>query len=144
MKPRFLVAGPPCGGKTTYVSHLARPGETVLDFDDLIEGLGGKRYLADAAMVQQANSLWKDRLFDSDWVIWTAPRRQDRGRFRSQFGTGVIVVLASEAVCLERAAAERPSRWQQLVRDWFRLWEPSRSGQETIVRTDLDVAKREK
>jgi len=140
-RPRFLVAGPPCGGKTTYVRDIARPGETILDFDDITEVLGGERYGADFDTIKKAHSLWGNRLLDSDWVIWCAPRRTDRGRFRSQFSVGVIVVLAAESVCLERAAAERPPSWQRAIREWFALWEPSRSGRELIVRTDAPIGE---
>ena len=31
----ILVAGPPCGGKSTYATEHAAPGDLVLDFDDM-------------------------------------------------------------------------------------------------------------
>ena len=129
-----LVAGPPCGGKTTFVKVRALPHESVLDFDDIVERLTGDRYAEQAPKVlAEARRQWKAALPAADWVVWTAPRRVDRGRFRSQFNAQVYVVMAPLGVCLERAKRERPPPWEDLIRRWFADWEPSRSGQETIV-----------
>jgi hypothetical protein len=132
-----LVAGPPCGGKTTFVADRARRGERVVDFDDIVEGLGGARYQADPAMAAAAGRIWVASL-PADWVVWCAPRRRDRGRFREQHQAQVVVVMASLEECLRRADADRPPPWQAAIRAWFAAWEPSRSGREFIVRTDLD------
>ena len=132
----ILVAGPPCGGKTQYVRDHRQVHENVLDYDDIVESLGKPRYEAGPAIAAQARRIWGDSLPMADWVIWTAPRRGDRGRFRSQFGAHVIVVMASMETCLARAEALRPPRWQQAIREWFAAWEPSRSGREVIIRTE--------
>jgi predicted kinase len=132
----ILVAGPPCGGKTHYVAEHRSPNENVLDFDDIVEDLGKPRYEAGPDIIRQARVIWTASLPRADWVIWTAPTRQERGRFRSQFGARVIVVMASMQVCLERAETERPSTWQKHIREWFSAWAPSTSGMEVIVRTD--------
>jgi hypothetical protein len=130
----ILVAGPPCGGKTTYVAEHAAPGQSVVDFDAIVEGLGGVRYQATPEIAVQAQRIWTASL-PAPWVIWCAPRRRDRGRFRSQYQAQVIVVMASLAECLKRAE-DRPPIWQEHIRAWFAAWEPSRGGNELIVRSD--------
>ena len=130
-----LVAGPPCGGKTTYVRTHAESGERIVDFDDIIEGLGFERYSASPLVIEQARLIWMGAIPGADWVIWTAPQRRQRGRLRSMHQADVIVVMAPMDVCLERARAERPTSWQQGIRSWFAEWEPSRSGRESIVWT---------
>lgn len=132
----FLVAGPPCGGKTTYVEQHRRPGQVVLDFDDLIEELGGVRYEAPSPLVRQAHDLWMARVGRADWVIHLAPTRVQRGRLRSMLQAEVVVVMATMQVCLDRASASRPPTWERQIRRWFMDFEPSRSGKETIVHTD--------
>lgn len=131
----ILVAGPPCGGKTTYVSENAGPTDVVLDFDDIIERITGDRYSRDTNAISQARTEWADRIPTADWVIWTAPHRAQRGRFRSQWSASVIVVTASLDECLRRATDARPPSWQAMVRRWFSDWEPSRSGREQIIDT---------
>lgn len=131
----ILVAGPSCGGKTTFVRQRARKGDAVLDFGDLLEELGDFRYAASAETKEKARLLWRERLPFADWVIWSAARRSDRGRFRSQYDARVYVVLAPLPVLLERAARERPAGWDRVVLDWWAEYEPSSSGQEETVWT---------
>ena len=132
----ILIAGPSCGGKSTYVQQHANPTDVVLDFDDIVEQLTGTRYTRTPHILKQAQAEWTRRLPLSDWVIWTAPRRTQRGRFRSQWNANIIVVKASLDTCLTRAAQHRPLEWQTLIRHWFRDWEPSKSGREQIINTD--------
>jgi predicted kinase len=126
---KTLVSGPPCGGKTTFARSRS---DSVLDYDDLVEELGGDRY----GKSPEAYAAWLARLPLHEWVVWTAPRRKDRGRFRSQWNARVVVVLASLEVCHSRAEKERPPAWHALIDEWFAAFEPSTSGRELIVRTD--------
>jgi predicted kinase len=131
----ILVAGPSCGGKTTFVRQRAMPEDAVLDFGDILEELGDFRYAASPETKAKARLLWTERLPFSDWVIWSAARREDRGRFRAQFEAQVYVVLAPLFICLDRARQERPPGWEAVVTEWFGAFEPSRSGQEEMVWT---------
>ncbi|MEE3066584.1 MAG: AAA family ATPase [Actinomycetota bacterium] len=132
----ILVGGPPCGGKSTYVQQHARPTDVILDFDDIVERItGGDRYSRDPNVLAQARTDWTLRIPLSDWVIWTAPRRAQRGRFRTQHGATVIVVTANVNQCLRRAIEHRPPAWQNMIHRWFTEWEPSRSGREQIIDT---------
>ncbi len=126
----ILVAGPPCAGKTTYVRDRAAPGERIVDYDDIIEELGGQRY---GAPSPKAKGIWLERVPTAHWLIWTAPLRWQRGMIRERYGAEVRVLLPTQAECLIRAAAERPPHWQDWVRAWYAAWEPSRSGREVIV-----------
>lgn len=134
--PSVLVAGPPCGGKTTWAKQNAPVGTRILDYDDIVESLGYPRYGAMAEGLRTAAALWERALPDADWVIWTAPKRGQRGRFERQHSCRVVVVMASETECLRRARENRPSTWADAIRCWFAQWEPSRRGLEVIVRTD--------
>lgn len=136
---KVLVAGPSCGGKTTYVRDHAEPGQQVLDFGDILEELGQPRY-EPGIRLGQAQRLWVERLPSATWVVWTAPARGDRGRFRSQFGAQVIVVMASMEVCLARAKTQRPPHAAHAIKEWFRRWEPSTGERELIIRTDPQLS----
>ena len=144
MSQKVLVAGPPCGGKSSFARQYAPKGASILDFDDLRTELGYDRYSSGQEGMKQAYELWLERLPVSDWVVWSAPRRQDRGRFRSEYGARSVVVLASLGECLRRAALERPAMWQGRIRSWFALYEPSTSSQEIVVRSDSWTAREER
>lgn len=132
----ILVAGPPCGGKTTYVREHAAHGELILDFDDIVEHFsGGTRYTREPNVIEAARIEWSRRLPSADWAIWTAPRRRQRGKFQGQYGATIIIVLASLDECLKRADQFRPPGWRDSVYEWFSQWEPSQSGRETIIDT---------
>ena len=133
----ILVAGPPCGGKTTYVKQHARPTDRVVDWDDIIEELGGTRYQPTPEIEAQAHHLWRQRLPSADYMIWRCPNRVTRGRFRARYNARVVVVMASMRVCLDRAKAQRPPIWQANVRQWFAEWQPSSSGREVIIDTGV-------
>lgn len=44
-----IVTGPPCAGKTTYVSEHAQPGDIIIDFDALAQALGSPPHHYSAA-----------------------------------------------------------------------------------------------
>lgn len=115
----ILVAGPPCGGKTTYVTENAVKGDRILDFDDIVESITGDRYARSPEIIEQARAEWRRQLPDADWVIFAAPRRHQRASFRKEFGAEVIIVAAGMPECLRRAEATRPPVWQHLIRQWF-------------------------
>lgn len=133
---RTLVAGPPCGGKTTYVTEHAQHGEQIVDFDDMLRIKGYGYGEAPSHVVSQVYQDWLRMQQVAPWVIWNAPKRWQRGQFRRNGGRS-IVVMASEAECLARAEAERPPAWQGYIRGWFRAYEPSRSHGDLIVWTGV-------
>jgi len=135
---RTLVAGPPCGGKSTYVRDHISAGQSVVDFDEIVEELGFERYRAPQEAQAKAYALWLQRCETADWLVWTAPKRWQRGRFRGKGGRSVVV-LASAEECLARAAESRPPEWESLIRGWFRAYEPSRSGGDEVVWTGTGV-----
>lgn len=106
-----LVAGPPCAGKTTYVTERAQPGDLVLDQD----ALGATEYNRQLERVATMDS-------GAAWVIRCAPgptRREDLARrIRA---TDTVLLLPPLEVLLTRAI-HRPNRRRQIqaVRKWFR------------------------
>ena len=49
-----IVTGPPCSGKTTYVSEHHEPGDVIIDFDAMAEALGGDQHARDYTPAQVA------------------------------------------------------------------------------------------
>jgi predicted kinase len=130
-----LVAGPPCGGKNTYVLSQAGPADLVVDFDALAVALQPKgsthgHVEAHKQFVFEARDAVLERLrlgghgVRAAWVIASAPKKVDRERYRRRYGARVVVVSSPEEVCLRRAMGERPGDWYGYVRDWFAAYEP--------------------
>ena len=145
-----LVTGPPCSGKNYYVEVHAQPEDVVVDFDAFSQEHRGIRYDRSPEAIQHGKRRWldaldgiKDRTEGTAWVIWAAPTRTQRGRFRSQYGAEVVVIRPPIDVCLERVRKERPAGFEAWVHDWYRDWEPSHSGQEVVITTTHTTSERE-
>jgi len=130
-----LIAGPPCGGKSTYLAGHAQPGDLIVDYDALAVAL----HLGVASHDQgtllkpficEARDAVLDRLMLGNhgirhaWVLHTGSTRRERDLYRKRYGADVVMVLSPEDVCLRRAMAQRPDAWPSYIRRWFGAYEP--------------------
>jgi 5-methylcytosine-specific restriction endonuclease McrA len=111
MRQVILVAGPPCAGKTSYVQANARPGDHVLDQDQL-----GARAMADALRAVATMTT------GTAWVIRCSPGPTRRAAFARQLGATDVVLLLPDRATLDGRAAHRPGARQHLaaVAQWLR------------------------
>lgn len=106
----YLVAGPPCAGKSTYVRQRAKPGDLVLDQDVI----GARAMVAGLRQVAAMTS-------GTAWVIRCAPGPTRRAELAAQLRAEVVLLRPDDAVLFARAAARaNPRRAIQAVRDWIR------------------------
>lgn len=105
-----LVTGPPCAGKTTYVSQRAQPGDIVLDQD----AIGAAAMRAGLARVATMTT-------GTAWVIRCCPGPSRRQALAQQIrATDVVLLRPDDAELLARAARRPdPRRHIQAVRDWI-------------------------
>jgi Uncharacterized protein conserved in bacteria len=110
MRRVILVAGPPCSGKTTYVTQRAKPGDLVLD-QDAIGAAAMRQGLAKVAAMTDGTA----------WVIRCSPGPRRREEFARQIRAEVVLLTAPEPELIARAAHRpNPRRHIQAVRDWLR------------------------
>lgn len=119
-----LVTGPPCSGKSTYVSDRALPGHVVIDFDRIAQAMGSPdthdhpanlRSVVLATMDAALARAMRDPGCPVVWLVKCNPTTQDRAR-----ATRVVSLAATPAGCHDRARqAGRPDRWHQLIDQWF-------------------------
>ena len=111
MRQVFLVAGPPCAGKSTYVASHARPGDLVLDQD----ALGRTRY---DQLIRRVATMTDG----TAWVIRSAPGQRARDAFARRVGaTDTVLLLASRAELNARAALRADARRARAaIGSWFR------------------------
>jgi predicted kinase len=130
-----LVAGPPCGGKNTYIRERAGLSDLVVDYDALavalqVSGVSHGHVDAHKPLVCEARDAVLERLrlgghgIRQAWLIASAPKRKDRQRYRQRYGAQVVVVVSPEDVCLRRGMGQRPREWFGYVQNWFRDYEP--------------------
>lgn len=116
--PVFVIAGPPASGKTTYAHARAREGDTVIDVDDIAEGISGQRWTTDIAVVRRS-------LDERDWLlsklhtkqtgrvylIVTAPSSDERKGWLKAIGmrARLLVIQTAASECIRRIKAD-PAR----------------------------------
>lgn len=126
-----LVAGPPCSGKNVYVAEHRGPHDLVVDLDALRLALGadglhpddGADWLPFACAARDAvmTRLYQPHRMAHVWIIACAPTLRQRQDVMP--GCAIVVLDTAAEVCHERATAERPALWHQLIDDWFRDFE---------------------
>jgi predicted kinase len=114
----IIVTGPPCSGKTTYVTARRQPGDIVIDFDDIARALGSPgahdhpRHIIEVtaaawdAAVTRALSLHPGHRV---WIIDTAPSPARRRRY-ALAGARHIPIKTSPAEIAERFTMRRRSK----------------------------------
>lgn len=133
----YLVIGPPCGGKTTWVRDHAKQGDIVIDYDRLANALtaegefthGLKRpvatvaYQAREAAIREALRHGRDH---EVFIIHTLPRPQLMARYKAA-GAQVITCDPGRAVAEDRCRRLRPESSMEGVRRWYagRRMEPA-------------------
>ena len=118
-----LVAGPPGSGKTTYVQTHREPSDVVVDYDLIAEAFGEPAHAeqSPAAMVARGavlTAIRKGRLpVGRVWVVSANPNAE----LLFPAHRTVLVDPGRDEVMDRCRKAGRPSRWFQLVDDWYRL-----------------------
>ena len=124
----YVITGPPCGGKTTWVRDRAKPGDIVIDLDRIALSLTAEetapyeyprhiRLLAIACRKSIIGLAMSARTCDV-YLIHSKPS----GKQKSQYvKAGATFVHRSAPVeeLLRRATAERPDWYLPLIWSWF-------------------------
>lgn len=124
-----VIIGPPCAGKSTYITENAEPGDTIVDFDKLATAFGSTghhdtplsmRRVVQAARHAAIHQILMGRV-ENAWVIDTDPTRMMQAQYR-RAGANIIRIDPGMDVCLERAAEDnRPDWTAEQIRRWYRL-----------------------
>lgn len=125
----FVVTGPPAGGKTTWMSEHAKPGDITIDYDALAHTLtprGAEPYdppthivdvaqtARNAAIHVALNKVWHCDVY----IIDSRPTHQARQLYE-QFGATFINIDPGYDVCATRAQTQRPPRIRQVIANWY-------------------------
>ena len=125
-----IVTGPPCAGKTTYVSEHAQPGDIIIDFDAMAAAFGapGRQHEYSAAMrdiTQYARGAaikmaigWHRR----GARVWITECEPPPARWQqyAQAGARHVPLAAGPAEIHRRIDAGRPASYHAIADDMLR------------------------
>lgn len=125
----FVVTGPPCAGKTTWVREHARPGDITVDYDEFVAALtprGPEPYDAPMHIVDVAQTARRaaihvalNKLWHCDvYLIDSQPRPEAYERYQ-RLGAHFVPIDPGYETCIARAQAERCPRVQAAVERWY-------------------------
>lgn len=138
-----VVTGPPCSGKSTYVTNHARPGDVVIDYDVLAQALGApSRYERDEHVRRVTGAARRAAIqaaveeHHRGATVWVVDSRPTAYRLRTyqQAGATLVPLDAPRDELHRRADAERPPLWHQLIDEWDAGPRPPRARQTTTER----------
>lgn len=122
----YVIIGPPCAGKTTYIQEHKSDGDLVVDYDAIVLALGGKDHEADGLMRDTAVAIREKAVemalnapqYES-WIIHSRPNDETLKRYYDA-GCEVITLDPGIDVCLERAKQDgRPQSSIDGIRSWY-------------------------
>ena len=124
----YVVTGPPCGGKSTWVTERARAGDLVIDLDAIASALtpGGDGHTHPRHVLrcaQRARSVVIDEALKHSarvdvYVIHMLPSAQVMARYE-QHGAHVVTLDPGRAVVEARVREQRPPGTLAVVARWY-------------------------
>lgn len=129
----YVVAGPPCSGKTSLARQRAGPGDAVLDFDAIAVELGSPHPWHHPGHIRRrADMLMRQRLArlpgyqGNAYVIRCAANPRLRAYLARTLGATVWVLDPGRDECIRRARQDRrPLGTEAAIRRWYERFEPS-------------------
>ena len=128
-KQVYLVYGPPCAGKSTWVRETAGPEDIVLDMDNIWQMISiNDRYVKPGRLKSNVFSI-RDCILDmirmraGNWknayIIGGYPLAMDRTRLEQTMGCECILIYETKETCLARAEACGRVGWKEYIEQWF-------------------------
>ena len=130
-----LVAGPPCGGKSTLVGQFTQPGDRILCVDTFAREAGSPddhnhagrhyragedRFWAEAAQLRRLRGV-------RAWIIRCAPAAEDRRELARVAGVTKTIVVVPPYEVARRRAVHRdrpPDATLRAIDSWYRRYTP--------------------
>ncbi len=125
---RYIVAGAPCSGKSTFVRFNARAGDLIYDYDTLHAALSGFGAHQHDPNIRPYVLAARDAIYSEleahqqqpAWVITSTRRTDDLKMLQERLGADVILLNVDRAEAHLRCDAdERPEVWHEYIDNWF-------------------------
>jgi predicted kinase len=119
-----VVSGPPCAGKSTYITENRQSGDVVVDLDPLLSAFGASERSFEGSfnkVALAARAAAIDTILagvDCDaWIIDTNLLPDSLAKYMDA-GAEFVALDPGMDECLTRAA-ERPEWTADVIRDWY-------------------------
>lgn len=126
-----IVTGPPCGGKSTYITDRAKPGDIIVDMDRIALALTAEgtapftysqriRQVAErarAAAVTEALIVAQGERYQNVYIIHTDPSPDQRAYYRAMGGR-IIECNPGREECYRRLES-RPKENHAIAKKWI-------------------------
>lgn len=113
-----IVMGPPCAGKSTYVSEHSEKGDLIIDYDLIAKALGSETSHASDGIIKRAAFDARESAIlralnepkENSWIIHTSPTEEHIKRY-NDVGAEFIELDPGYDTCIERAKEDnRPQQ----------------------------------
>ena len=132
------MCGPPASGKSTWVRREAKPGDQIVDFDQICRSLGSRSHHDHPQHVRQMAKALRRSIEDRagefpgrTFVIRSLPDPAQRTAVAERLGARVVVFAVPLETALERAHGDNRPEWtEDAIQAWWERYEPA-PGDET-------------
>lgn len=130
-----VITGPPCSGKSTYITERAQLGDIIIDMDRLALALTTEDtphheygdHIRDVAMRARRSAVTaaieKHHHGHTVWIIDTDPSKERRHEYRKH-GGNIVDLDPGLATCLARAEGQRPPGMVAYLYRWYGVTPP--------------------
>lgn len=126
---RYIVAGPPCAGKSSFVRWAAIAGDLIWDYDLVHQALSGLDLHQHLDAIQPYVLDARRAVYDTleahgeqaAWIITATRKTAELEALRDRFQAEVVLLAISQEDAHARCMADRrPEAWHGYIDDWFR------------------------
>jgi predicted kinase len=139
-----VITGPPCGGKTTWVTQHARPDDIVIDFDQIAQALGSQvTHDHSGHLAVVAGKAWYAAVCEAiaqhhqgrrAWIVDTSPSPNRRRQYEAA-GARTVTCTAPPEELHRRADTSRPASWHARIDQWIATQDDPRNDPRPRPRT---------
>ena len=140
MRDVFLVYGPPCSGKRSWVDANRSEGDLIVDIDSIWQAVSGCNRYIKPNRLKAVVFKTRDALIDAvkyrlgkwtnAYIIGGYPLQSERERISRELGAREIFIEATAEECLQKWQEDEERKkipeFEQYIAEWFRNYTPPR------------------
>ncbi len=131
----YIVYGPPCSGKTTFVRNNMKQGDIVIDLDRIYQAISFCQLYSNPDSLLNNTLAVRDKIIEnikykyggwkSAWIIGGYPQKAQREKLAADLGAELVYIETTYEQCIERLKSctdyrgEHFDEWKEYIRRWF-------------------------